>query len=553
MKFRFNVLKHKCSIMALVLFTISCVGTAFASDIFLAQSAAGAGDGSSCANARAISWFNATSSWGAAPGLIGPGTNIHLCGNFNDSTPGDTLLTFQGSGTSGNPITLTFESGAILTNSAYWGANGAIYIHNKNYIVVDGGANGIVQNTGDGTGLSYNHQSNGIAISGGGTGITIENLMIKNICQRSAGDTGDSCSAGGGGTDSAAISISRSGSGSWSNITIQHNTIANGGHTCIWLNGSSSDSAVTILKNSLSGCNWGIASDDGANITINGNDITCVPGARCNWDDPSDANHHNGIFFFPQTANMPGVVISNNYIHDIGGTTNPGGGGAGTETGHIYFETKSGADIPGALIYNNLLTTSAGAYSPANAYIADREGATNTDIFNNTIVESTSSASHEGSCIMGQMSPTIENNICVGMEVGIWLSNGATGVVSNYNDFYNLISNGRGTFITQDGSTSYPTLARWTAATGYDGNSVSGNPDLTSFFLLNPGSAAIGKGTDLSTASVTGLSTGAPQTFGANYACGSGCTARTSRWDIGAYEFSGLLAPTNLTGTVAPQ
>ena len=66
---------------------------------------AGAADGSSCANARSAAYFNTASNWGSAK-TFAPGVTVGLCGTISST------LTAQGSGTSGNPITLVFQSGA---------------------------------------------------------------------------------------------------------------------------------------------------------------------------------------------------------------------------------------------------------------------------------------------------------------------------------------------------------------------------------------------------------------------------------------------------------
>ena len=533
------------SILALT-FTLALVHAhaAYAADIYVAQSALGSGNGIDCADAKAASWFNSSSSWGTNAGQIGPGTTVHLCGTFTDRTPGDTLLNVLGSGTSSSPITIKFESGATLTNTAYWGLNGAIYLNGNSWVTVDGGGTGIIQNTGNGTGLAYAQPSTAIFL-GNTQNVTIKNLVISNICQHTSISDSNACNSGG--ANDKAVKIQNGAI----KLLIQGNTIHDS-QNCIELYGSNSDT-VTINGNTIYRCNWGIGGYGAStSVVITNNDIYGVIGGPNNWATTNDQFHHNGIFFFPQSANMNGMVIADNFIHDIGGTT----GSSGTETGHIYIEPGSGADVPNALIYNNVLTTSAGAYPPANAYITDREGASGTKIFNNTIVESSGAATHWNSCIMAQNSPTIENNVCEGMQVGIWLSNNPTSVVSNYNDFYGLLGNGTGAFITGDGATGYPTLSAWTSSTGYDASSIATDPSLTSAFMLNSGSPVIGKGTNLTSTGISGLTASAPQIFGINYSCGTACLTRPSSgaWDMGAYEFSGSgstqkpAAPTGLTG-----
>src|SRR5277367_2905281 len=77
----------------------------FAQDIYYAQTAAGTGSGDDCADARA------TSSMLAMDWV--PGNTIHLCGALTTS------ITALGSGTSANPITVTFEPGAYFTGSVW--------------------------------------------------------------------------------------------------------------------------------------------------------------------------------------------------------------------------------------------------------------------------------------------------------------------------------------------------------------------------------------------------------------------------------------------------
>src|SRR3954454_16603847 len=78
-----------------------------AADIYIAQNTAGSNSGSDCADAHAASWFNSANNWGTGTAQIGPGVTVHVCGTITGSANG-TELTFQGSGSSGAPITLWF-------------------------------------------------------------------------------------------------------------------------------------------------------------------------------------------------------------------------------------------------------------------------------------------------------------------------------------------------------------------------------------------------------------------------------------------------------------
>ena len=104
-----------------------------------------------------------------------------------------------------------------------------------------------------------------------------------------------------------------------------------------------------------------------------------------------------------------------------------------------------------------------------------------------------------------------------------------SGVTVDYNDYYNDSSGI--TNITNESTA---------CSGGCDAHSITTNPLLNSDSTLQSSSPAKGAGTNLTSLGITGLDTGAPQYFGVNYACGTGCVARLSSgaWDMGAYEAS---------------
>ena len=185
-----------------VMFVILAASFSAASDIYIAQNATGGNTGADCADAHAASWFNSSSNWGSSAGKIGPGTTVHLCGTFTAPAGSSGYLTFQASGTSGNPITLLFESGAVLT-ATYW-SGPVISVGANNYVTINGGTNGIIQATANGTNMA-NHQDNGAGVDCGSVNICsdilVENLTIANLyvhaCSESSSYT--ACTDGGGG------------------------------------------------------------------------------------------------------------------------------------------------------------------------------------------------------------------------------------------------------------------------------------------------------------------------------------------------------------------
>jgi hypothetical protein len=172
---------------ALILCGVGVTGaSAQASNVYITQS--GSGSGVCTTGVQPVSFFNNSANWGSGSGQIGPGTTVHLCGTFNAPAGADGYLQFQGSGTSGNPITLLWEKGAIV-QAPYFSFNHAgLDINWKSWIVVDGGTNGILQNTAEGTGLSY--QQDTALITGVGNNVTVKNLSLLNVYAHLIGDNG---------------------------------------------------------------------------------------------------------------------------------------------------------------------------------------------------------------------------------------------------------------------------------------------------------------------------------------------------------------------------
>ena len=76
------------------------------------------------------------------------GNVLHVCGVWSGSA-GQQWIVGNNSGSSGNLITIRFETGAAL-KAPYHSSSGAIQI-NGSYYLIDGGSNGLIQNTLNGT------------------------------------------------------------------------------------------------------------------------------------------------------------------------------------------------------------------------------------------------------------------------------------------------------------------------------------------------------------------------------------------------------------------
>ena len=256
---------------------------AVAEDIYVAQSAAGSGTGADAANARSLAWLNTSSNWGVGVGIVGPGDTVHLVGTFTSQ------LAVQSSGSAGNVITLYFERNAKFS-AATW-PTGAIRVAGKNYITIDGGINGLIECTNNGTSLGNRVNSIGIHANAA-SNFTVQNLTLSNLYVRSG--TTDS-SAG------ATAIQNNCDAAPWFiiNFTVSNCTI----HDCT--TGIDTDygglpsSNYTFTGNTIYNINWGGCCGDrgpGAvlnNLVVSKNRIY----GFSKWNDTvNNAYHHNGFF-----------------------------------------------------------------------------------------------------------------------------------------------------------------------------------------------------------------------------------------------------------------
>jgi hypothetical protein len=171
-------------IAAIILFLSACL--AQAQSIYVAQNAQGQNTGLDVADAYSLAWLNSSSNWGTGTGQVGPGTTVHLVGTLTNT------LTAQGSGAPGNPITLYFESNAMFSAPTLPTQSSWITIQGgANNLVIDGGANGVLQLTDNGTVTSLggtcdygNTAIYGIYNAYLATNIVIQNLTISNLYNR---------------------------------------------------------------------------------------------------------------------------------------------------------------------------------------------------------------------------------------------------------------------------------------------------------------------------------------------------------------------------------
>ncbi len=480
-------------------------------NIYIGQTDTGSATGADCSNTHSTTWFNTATNWGTTAGKIGPGTTVHLCGTL--SSP----LNIQGSGMAGSPITIFFEPNAKMSAPVWPIISGsthraAIYSNGYSYITVNGGSNGIIESTDNGTNLNNQLQQSGIYFTQVDYA-QVENLLITNMYVRIEG------------TDDAHSSDAIDYVGG-NHLKINNNTLNNCGNCVNYTYISARASTdVQMYGNTISKASIGINFGSGGsnatvdNVSIYNNEIFDTNNWDCISSNPDancllvkQSNHQNGMHIF---AAQPGTTITNlrvynNYLHgDIGVQS----------TAWIYMEGY----LNGSLVYNNVFNGT--GHLPSNGFIHFR-GCPNCQAYNNTISSSLGGTALELSSWTGTETGIIfKNNIGFGVGQGIYCDDTKAYCLqalslSNNNVFANPITN-----FLEWGFHSYA-LSDWQKL-GYDLNSAIADPFFispsTNNFHLQLNSPAINVGADLSQY-FSADKDGTPRPQG-------------QAWDIGAYEY----------------
>lgn len=426
---------------------------------YITQSGNGLANGTTDVNAWAVSSFNNSTNWSSTADTIGkisPGDTVLIIGSISSS------LVVQGNGSLNSPITIQYAKDGKSSNSN-WGieSSSAIVLSNKKYIVIDGGTNGVIENTANGDGLTNQKPSTGIYILNS-SNVEIKNLTIRNIYTHIY-NTNNVVSA------YATQCIKISGS---SNISI-HDCKLNNAYVAIYYFTESPGvlSALDIHDNIISACSTDIIASLGGSsssmdtISIHRNDITM----GLNWFDNPDANHIDGIHCWTGTnGNITNLKIFDNYIHDDCSTHC---------TGFIFLEGQ----IVSPEIYNNLLVGKnnhpMGGYINPNIY-----GTNPAYIHDNTIIGLSSNntggiginAGGKGDCTL-----KLRNNIFSNVFIAYYDSDNAVRIPldSDNNNFFNCGN------IGWRGAAHSANLASWQTSISQDKNSLSLDPQFDSGFI----------------------------------------------------------------------
>jgi hypothetical protein len=301
----------------------------------------------------------------------------------------------------------------------------------------------------------------------------------------------------------------------YSNLTVTGNNIYNIDHG--WFGSDSGSNGTTVMSN----------------FYIYGNTL----GSMTSWDNTANYNHHDGFHLNTNSAStrFTNFYLYNNYFYgDPGANANAG----------FFSYPASVASESGIYVFNNVFVNASSNHCWANGPVGLATVGSST-VVNNTFVSYTTSCKDTGLIYEdGGSGVTFENNVMQNSANGaMYVTAGTTILASNYNDEYESAS----WFYS---GTWFPSLLAWQVL-GFDRNSTTGNPMLTSTYHLTGSASAAWQ------AAKTLYSTCEGQP---NPGLGALCfdkagvaRQQTGSWDIGAYEDSasggGVVGPP--TGLVA--
>jgi hypothetical protein len=506
-------------------------GFGSATDIYITQN--GSPTGVCASNVQTPAFFNTAGNWGSGAAQIGPGTTVHLCGTFTFPA-GTTGFTFQGSGSSGSPITLRFESGAILqapyfANSLGGTPAGAITLGiGRSWLTVDGANTGKIQNTANGSSLTNAQPSSGVS-GFGCTNCTVKNLTIANLYVNVAGN-------GTLGDNSVVRAIDFNGK----NWTISNNIIHDCGW-CIFDAYADGDTNANISNNDVSNFGHGMMYAAGSAVTAVAPALLLHDNHfhdTANWGASGCPYHQDGLHTFGVSgSSMDGIYVYNNLFDGDWGTC---------PTGFIFVEFGGGAggtpsNMRNSYWFNNVGIVQTGIVN-TNGWFGIFSGISGVQkIYNNTILNVNATDNTACFSLQNLSGLTFENNVVGSCGDPVSISSSTITLLNN--NFYGpSCQNGNNCFVFNGSFTG--SFSAWKSATGGEANSTQSNsPKLNSDGSPQSGSPVIGVGANL-----LSLASGNLDGLASDTTKGGTRTAvpraSSGAWTAGAYELaSGTPAP----------
>lgn len=472
-----------------------------------------------------IDWLNTDGNW-ANPkqaGKVGPGDTVTLNGIITNA------IIVRASGSAGSIITLSFAPGAAIAMPYFTNASdlSAIYGSSKSYIKIDGGANGSVYCTDNGSPVTstppgtntYQVESLGIHFVNGGTDLEVCNLVVGPIYSRVPYSNDKSLNSGG-----ANSGIIASG---YSNFSVHGCTV----HDCRTgigegILGTLTATNVQFYSNTMyhvaQGYAIGIspaASYGATNIALHHNSFN----ANTNWMDDGAGYYHSGgihIYGGSETARVQDIQI---YDNSFGPSI------ANCTTSFVFTESP----VDNVSVWNNVFSVSAFP-SGGNGLIFVKSWTTRIDrhvsIYHNTFVNY---GTESGKALdIEEPNVDIRNNLVSSVAMPVYTPYADSSIATcDYNLYF--CTNASYPFFEYLSVYGY-SWTQWKGL-GFDTHSPASphtqNPLLTSIFRLQEGSPAINAGTPLAD----------------SYLVDAAGNSRSNSWDIGAYEYGSSANPPSIS------
>jgi hypothetical protein len=541
-------------------FLVSGSGAA-ASDFYVSQNGAGI--------TNSLAWLDTPAHWNNGAGTIQAGDKIHLCGTLTNT------LTIGGSGTSGNPITILFEPNAKFSAPTISTPNSG-WICLADHIIIDGGVNGRIELTDNGTpaayGGTFDYNNGSVWGIYGNThnDVTIKNLTIAGMYVRQTatdpGPINDENDVGGIFTRDS------------SNLTIS-NCVISDTHIAVNLTYNVNyQSNVVFTHCFLTNYAWGFsmaADTDNAkldNLFITNN--TFCTGDAWECSPAVQYFHRNSIYLrldLVSGGRMSNVVIACNYVK---AGTNPKTAVGGT--GGIGGSYDTYTNVQHQMVYNNILVltyplTYSGGGGP-------QIGAGGIDclLANNTIIGWRTNSGYGGSgfSIGGSNCVAFNNIVVAGSAELLGTTANVTGLTDDYpttshlfdtnnvkSDFNIFNGQANNSWVTLIYSTNYSggyqqlawehlfdSLSAWRGNfKNQEVHSTTATVQLgANFAPLSTDTVAVGHGTNLTAYAIANNLPGLTNDFAGNP------RPATGNWTIGAYQspaplVSLVASPTSVT------
>ena len=422
-----------------------CASAFAANTVYVSSAGSGTTSGADCSNTKAASYFNTSGNWSGSPtGVqIGPDTTVHVTGTFSGGTNASAALTFQGSGTSGHPVTLLADScaGTPDFTASYWGINGAIYTNGQSYLVIDGGGTGdagaipttfssvgVIENTTNGSALANKASSKCINIPSGST-ITIQNWYCHNIYQRS-GTADDGATYG-----------------------LDDTTV-----NCLYFGATSAIDTITVTNNTFTNAGWCINEIGGTTAKISHNDFSgmehSVIVAPTTLYIYNNHFHDSGIW----DSSAVSIPYHHDFVHCYAGSSGH------TQTFYYYNNQADGA--------TGLNYTDAGVGQFNQVLFVEGNGSGTTCmlaggtayVFNNVGVIAHTAPGDiylTGNSTTGDSGDLVVNNTTIGPSAAPTSGGSAIGINIQASKTATVANNADGTYATLVGGTQSATFTQW--------------------------------------------------------------------------------------------